>query len=218
MPGDEISRSDWLPYSASSLVVGTMALILGALLNPTPSDASSTQSLSVAVENSDLWLGMAAAFVVASTALTLGMPALFTLLARRGRFIGGLGLTLFTLGILGTTGYSALLVFFRALAADNAIRAGTLDAATSDLGLSVFLLGWVVCFYAGVALLAVGLWRGHRVPAWVPIFMLAFVLVLPMAMSAGRVGQIVQLLLLTVAFTGAATSAVTSFGSTGSSR
>jgi hypothetical protein len=209
-PGDEIARGDWLPYSASALVVGALALMLGALLNPSTGDTSSTQSLSLAVEQGALWLGMAAAFVVASTALVLGMPAMFTLLARRGRFVGGLGIALFIVGILGTTGYAALLVFFRALAVDDAIRAATLDEASSDLGLSVFLLGWIVCFYAGIALLAVGLWRGGRVAPWVPVCMLAFVAALPLTTTAGRVGQIVQLLLLTVAFTGAATSAIAS--------
>jgi hypothetical protein len=208
-PGDDIARADWLPFSASALVVGALALVLGALLNPSTNDASTAESLNVAVEQGGRWLGMAATFVIASVALMLGMPAMFTLLARRGRFSGGLGIASLSLGILGTTGYAALLVFFRALAADDAIRARTLDEAVQDLGLSVFLLGWVISFYAGIALLALGLLRGHRVPTWVPLLMFAFVAALPLATVAGRVGQMVQLLLLTVALTGAAISAVT---------
>lgn len=55
--------------------------------------------------------------------------------------------------------------------------------------LSIFLTGWVVSFNLGIALIAVDLLRARRVPIWVPLLMFAFVVALPLATVAGRVGQ-----------------------------
>ena len=202
-------RSDWVPLSASALVIGAMCLVLGSVLNPAESGASAAETFAVVQEASGRWLAMAVMYFLASLSLTLGLPAVLTLLDRRGRTLGLIGLAVFTLGAIGTCGYAMLMVFFRALVGADAVRSDLLDEVTSDPGLTIFLQGWIGGFYGGIALLAIALLRSRSTARWVPWLMLAFVAVLPFAAHIGRFGTAVQILTLAVAFTGIATAAVT---------
>jgi hypothetical protein len=200
-------RWDWIPLSASALVIGAMALAFGTMLNPLDPGAGSTQTIAVAAE-SGRWLGMSVLFFLASVSLALGLPAILTLFSERGRRTGALAVAVFSIGVIGTSGYAMLLVFFRALVKADAVRTGSLTEVTDDLGLSIFLLGWVVAFYAGLLLLAGALLMARRTPLWVPILLVAFVAVFPFVENLGRVAQVVQVMALAFAFTGIAMEAV----------
>ena len=211
-------RWDWIPLSAYALVVGVVALAFGALLNPVPAGGDAAETVATVAMASGRWLGMGVMYFIASVALTLGMPAVLSLFATRGRAIGAVAVAVLSVGFIGTSGYAMLLVFFRALVREDAIRTGTIDSVTSDVGLGIFLWGWVGAFYLGVFLLAIALFVARRTRVWVGILLLAFVASLPLAELLGRIGQIAPLVGLMVAFTAIAMAAVndTAHGVTGS--
>ena len=60
-------------------------------------------------------------------------------------------MAVFTVGAIGTCGYAMLLVFFRAMVVGGAVRQPAFGEVTDDPGLTIFLDGWVGCFYGGVA-------------------------------------------------------------------
>ncbi|MGZ4486058.1 MAG: hypothetical protein ACXVW8_17180 [Nocardioidaceae bacterium] len=201
-------RTDWLPLSASALVIGAMALVLGGLLNPSTAGQDAAQTLHVVQDNSGRWLGMAVMYFLASFAMTLGLPAVLSLFTRRGRRLGLLAVGVLSLGVIGTAGYAMLMVFFRALVVKDLVKTGGLDQLAHDAGLGFFLYGWIGGFYLGVALLALALLVARSTARWVPAVLVLFVLMLPVASHLGRLGSAVQVLLLAVAFTGIAVAAV----------
>jgi len=202
-------RSDWVPLSASALVIGAMSLVFGSLLNPADAGASSAETLRVVNEDSARWVAMSVMYVLASLSLTLGLPSVLTLFERRGRKLGLVALAVFTVGTIGTAGYAMLMVFFRALVVSGALRGGALDEVTHEPGLAVFLNGWIAGFYGGIALLALALFVSRSVPRWVPALLVVFVAMLPFSTELGRVGGAIQVMALAVAFTGMAMAAVT---------
>ena len=201
-------RSDWVPLSASALVVGAMSLVFGTLLNPSQSGDSTMQTLHVVEEDGGRWLAMAVMYFFASLALTLGLPTILTLLDRRGRRVGLVGLALFIVGAVGTCGFAMLMVFFKALVSADAVVRANLGAAAQDHGLSWFLYTWIGGFYGGVLLIAIALFLSRTTPRWVPALLTVFVLALPVSSHLGRVGSAVQVMALAVAFTGIAMAAV----------
>ncbi|HEX4977949.1 MAG TPA: hypothetical protein VFV40_08795 [Nocardioides sp.] len=213
-------RSDWIPLSASALVVGAMAMVFGALLNPQAGggEQSAAETLRVVTEDGGRWLGMSVMYFFASVAMTLGLPSLLSLFTARGRRTGFVAVGVFSIGVIGLAGFAMLLVFFRALAGAQAIEDARLDVATEDLGLSVFLNGWIISFYAGLLLVAVALFLSKKTPPWVPGLMVVFVLLFPFANQIGRVGQVLQVMALAVAFTGVAVAAVNQVNRTVASR
>jgi hypothetical protein len=201
-------RADWVPLSASALVIGAMALVLGTLLNPSEAGQSTAATLRVVEESGGRWLGMAVMYFLGSVALTLGLPSVLTLFTRRGYAVGMAGAAVFLVGAIGTCGYAMLMVFFRAMVMAGAIKGQSLSEVTDDTVLAVFLNIWIFGFYGGILLLAVALFVAGRTPRWVPTLMVAFVVVLPLSAHLGRVGTAVQVMALAVAFTGVAMAAV----------
>lgn len=202
-------RAEWIPLSASALVIGVMALVFGQMLDPAQSADSTAATLRVVSAQGSRWLAMAVMFALSSVMLVFGMPAVLTLFERRGRRFGLVAAAVLTVGAIGTTGFAVLLVFLRAMVVAGAIRgAGSLEEVGSDQGLRLFLFGWIVCFYGGVLLLALALLVARAVSRWVPAVLLAFVLFLFVADQLGRVGSAIQILMLAVAFTAIALAAV----------
>jgi hypothetical protein len=155
---------------------------------------------------------MAVMYFLASVTLTLGLPAVLSLFEVRGRALGVVAVSVLAVGFIGTSGYAMLLVFFRALVREDAIRTGTLDSVTKDVGLGIFLFGWVAAFYVGLFLLALALFVALRTSMWVPVLMLVFVGLFPVIEKLGRVGQVGQVVALAFAFTGIAMAAVRGAG------
>ena len=202
-------RFDWIPWSASALVVGVMSLVFGSLLNPAEAASSTTETLHVVNQDGGRYLAMAVMFFFASVTLTLGLPAILSVFDRRGRRLGLVGVGVFTLGTVGTCGFAMLQVFFRALVEIGALRSSELEMVAKDRGLSMFLFTWIGGFYGGVLLIAIALFLARSVPRWVPALMVTFVAAFPFASQLGRVGAAAEVLALAVAFTGIAMAAVT---------
>jgi hypothetical protein len=200
-------RSDWVPLSASALVTGAMALVLAFALQPAGVGGDASDALKVVADNTGRWLAISVLLFFASVAMTLGLPTILSLFVRRGRKLAIAGVAVLSVGVLGTSGYAMLMVFFRALAIDNAVRGAPLDSVVHDGGLQIFLYGWVVGFYGGVLMLAVALLRARRTRTWVPVLMIVFVALMPFSSTLGGLTQVVQLFLLAVAFTGIAIAA-----------
>jgi hypothetical protein len=201
-------RTDWVPLAASALVIGAMSLVLGSVLNPADSGATTGELVQVVDEDGERWLAMAVMYLFASLALILGLPCVLMLFEGRGRRLGVLGVSLLVVGAVGTCGYAALTLFFRALVLADAIRTDRLTDVVDDAGIRFFLTGWVACFYGGVLVVAVGLLVARTAPRWIPVVLLAFVALLPLGPYIGRIGNAAQVMGLAVAFTGIAMTAV----------
>jgi hypothetical protein len=201
-------RSDWVPLSASALVIGAMALVFGSLLNPQEAGATAAQTMQVVGREGGRWLGMSVMYFGASVGLTLGLPALLSLFVKRGRRLGLLAVAVFAVGVIGTSGYAMLLVFFRARVKAGALQNSKLEEVTADNGLGIFLYGWIAGFYLGLLLIALALFASKRTATWVPALLVVFVVLFPFSEQIGRVGQVLQVMGLAVAFTGIAVTAV----------
>lgn len=201
-------RSDLVPFSASALVVGVMCLVLGSALNPANGGEDASGAVAVVLEGSGRWLGMAVMYFLASVALTLGLPAVLSVLPGRGRTIGLVGVAVFSLGVIGTAAYAMLLLFFRAVVVEGAIAAEEMEAVVGDHGLILFLFGWVGAFYLGVLVLALAFFRARTTPLWSTGLLVVFVAMLPLTLTFGRVAALAQTLVLAVAFTAVAIAAV----------
>jgi MFS family permease len=200
-------RSEWVPLSASALVIGVMALLLGSVLNPTQGADSLAQALHVVDREGGQWLAVAVLYFGSSIAMTLGLPTLLSLLAHRGRTLGYFGVGVFSVGVIGLAGYAMLMVFLHALVTTDALRTGKLDEVIGERGFGVFLYGWLVGFLLGVLLIALALLRARTTARWVPLLLLVFVVLLPFSSMLGRVGSALDVLCLVVAFTGVAMAA-----------
>lgn len=192
---------DWVPYSATSLVAGASCLVVGAVLVPGESDSGA--SLQALMEQDDArWLAVASFYFAAAVLLTIGIPALLTLLNRRATRVGLVGAGVFVVGCLGTAGYAMLLVLLRALVLSDSLVDVPLDALVSDAGLGVFLYGWVAAFYLGELLLGIALLRARTVRRWMPLLLLAHVAMLPVTTVLPQQLSAVTVLLSTAAFAG----------------
>ena len=202
-------RSDWVPLSASALVVGAMCLVLGTLLNPTDSDATTGEVLRAVEQGSARYLAMAVVYVFGSISLTLGLPAVLTLFERRARRFGLVAVTVLSVGTIGTCGFGMLMAFFRALVVTGALESTSLGRVSGERGLTIFVYGWIAGFYCGILLLALALLVARATPRWVPGLLVLFIVVQPLLPQLGRVGTALQVMALALAFTGVATKAVT---------
>lgn len=197
-----------LAWSASCLVIGAMSLVLAASLNPTPTGADAAPVLEIAMDRDGRWLAMAAALFAGSIALLLGLPTLLTPFTERSRRLGALSVGVFAMGVLGSAGFAMLLVFLRALAQENVLRPGRLPGVMDDVALVVALFAWVAAFYLGTLLMAIALLRARQTALWIPVVLIVVVSCLPVVPMTGRVGQVLQAMLLAIALTGIATSSI----------
>jgi MFS family permease len=202
-------RTDWLPLSASALVIGAMALVFGVLVNPGNGDGTAAETAAIIRDEGGRWLAMAVMYFLAAVALMLGLPSILTLFTRRGRRMGLFGVGVFSIGVLGTAGYAVLMVFSRALIDRQVIEdPARMDDVIEDAGLAAFLFGWIVCFIVGILAIAIALFLARKTPKWVPVALLAFVAMFPFSGELGRLMMAVQVLLLAVGFTGIAVAAI----------
>jgi len=212
-------RPEWVPVSAAALVTGVMALVLAQMLNPGGSESSPTEQVLIAAEYPGRWLAMSILYFGGASALVLGTPAVMTLFQeRRGRGLGILGVGVFVVGCVGVGGLAALMLMFRALALQSTAGAVStpeirlVTQALENPGLTISLGIWVYGFMAGVLLIALGLFRAKRTPAWVPGLLMGFLamqIVIPLLGEGtdARIASAVGLILLAGGFTGIATNA-----------
>jgi hypothetical protein len=193
-------RIDWVPYSAAALVLGATALSVGALILPSGNEAATT--LQMASNDGGRWLAVAVLYFLAAVTLTLGMPSILTLFQVRTTKFGLTAIGVFTIGCIGLAGIAMMLVFFRALAVSDAIDPGAIDQVSSEVGLSVFLLGWIGAFYLGELLLAIALVRAGNTPLWIPAALFLHVALLPVSALLRFDVPPMTALLITVALCG----------------
>jgi hypothetical protein len=202
-------------WSASCLVIGAMALGLAALLNPTPTGGHAAEVLEVSMAPNGRCVAMAAALFLGSVALLLGLPTLLSACNHRAHSLGRLAVAVYAIGVLGSADYALLLLFLRGLHTREVLRPAQLPRAIDDVSLGVGLIVWVGAFYVGLLLLAVALVRARRTAAWVPVLLVVVVAYLPFVSMTGHFGQVLQVLLFTVAMTGIAINAVGDGAATG---
>jgi hypothetical protein len=164
---------DWLPVSAALLLTGALALALGSYL--LPNTDGTTETIRAVQEQSGIWLAAAAIDFVAAVCLTLGLPAVLALFDRRGRALGLAGAVALAFGFLGTAGYAMMLVFFRALVATDTITGRGLEETLHDAGLLAFVYAWFAGLLLGELLVGFGLLRARTTPRWVPLALIAHV-------------------------------------------
>lgn len=189
-----MKTSDWLPVSAASLVTGAMALLLATVLTQNGSEPAETFML--VQEQSGLWLGGAVMFFLASVGLILGLPSIVVLVQQRGRRTALAACVVLAVAYLGTAGYAALLIFFRALVLTDGVTVADTEAVNSEIGLVGFLLAWIGAFYVGELLLAVALLRaGSRVcPRWIPVLLLLHVASIVLSTGPDWMGKVAVVL------------------------
>jgi hypothetical protein len=194
----------WLPYSAAALASGAVALVLGTLGLPMSSDDAAL--LQSAQLEEGRWIMAATAFLVCSVGLAMGLPTLLFMTPRRGRRFGYLGTAALGVATMSIAAYAALLVFFQALVVDGVIGVEDVAGLGDDPGVRGFSLVLVGSFYAGEALLAVGLFRARSVPRWVPALLGLHVLMLPFNAAVPELGSI-GAVVVGIAFMGVAVHA-----------
>lgn len=192
-------RVDWVPLSASSLVVGAAALSVGAVL--VPGSVSPWTALSVAEQEPQRWLAVAVLSLFASVCLLLGMPAVLTLLDGAGRRVGLIGALVFASGCAATATY-AVVLSVEPDRLSGAIPPGGLKALTSDPEFSLVLTGWGLGFALGELLLALAVLGNRRVESWVPTALVGHVLLLPFLQVLPAPLAIAASMLLTLALAG----------------
>lgn len=170
---------DWVPVSAALLLTGALAFCLGAFLMPR-SDGP-VDSLRIVQEQGGQWMTAAAILAIAAVCLSLGVPAILTLVQRRGWATGLLAAVVLEVGFIGTAAFALLMVFFHSLVVTGTVEAHGLDDVASETGLSVFFWIWIAGLYLGELLLAIALLRARTTPVWVPVVLLLHVLTLPLS-------------------------------------
>lgn len=185
-----------------------MCLVFGTAVNPTGDGMGMAATVRLASEQPGRWLAMSVLYFCASIGLTCGMPAVLSLFRERAHRLGLVSVAVLSVGAIGTSGFAMLLVFIKALAQENALNAGSLEAAASDAAVTTFLWGWAGGFYLGALLVALALLVSRATSPWVPVLLMVFVFLLPAAEVTGQAGQVISMMALALAFTGIATAAV----------
>lgn len=200
-------RTEYISGSAGALVIGVMSLVLGYALTPLPQDGVLTDALRNLQETSDQWLASSALLFLASIGMTLGTVALLSLLDRRERGLRVIAAAVYAVGTIAMTGYATALIFLRALVLNDLLALEDMSRAGDDAGVVAFITIFLGCFSLGVVLLAIGMLRARSVPRWIPILMLLFVASQFVPFDEGKIGTVIQFLVLAVACTGAAVAA-----------
>lgn len=195
----------WLPYAAAALATGASALMMGALT--LPSSPNGTELISTLEASPDRWLLASAAFMYSAFALTLGIPTFLYLLPKRGRTTGQVGAVILAFGTIGTAGYAAMLILFRALVVHAVIEAPEIEALSKDSGLLVYMGAFVLAFMVGLVVLGVAMLISSTVARWIPVLMIGYAASVPLARLLPDGWQGSHSLILGVALIGVAVSA-----------
>ena len=152
-----------------------MLVVLGSLAMPPTSEVGQVIE---AVDRQDAaWLMASASFFLASVALTMGLPAILTLVPARRHAVGMVGLWIWAIGTIGTSALAAFLVLFRATVRVVEISPTDVEQLGRDPVLRWSLLFVIGAFYVGELMVALVLLRSHSLPSWVPVVLLVHVAV-----------------------------------------
>ncbi|RZT20111.1 hypothetical protein EV649_3253 [Kribbella sp. VKM Ac-2569] len=195
VPADPVTRRR-IGALGLVLTISNVIATPGGVLWPEPSGGGETYSYADIQPLRDRWWGL---LVVLSISALLGVPAqafLTTYLVRQrgaawattGGFLIWIGIAVQAVGVglLAATYYVATGV-------DATTGGAVIDKANDDL-LHLFgpLLAGALVVALGTVIQAVGLWRSHAVPRWVPLLVL-FVVVSFVVPGNGWIGLAVQI-------------------------
>lgn len=206
-PGLTVSpvNTQWVPFSSAALVTGALSLFAGAVL--LPSGESTTETLRMVQDHDGRWFAVSILFFLAGVGILVGLPSLLMLFPGRGRRWGFAGVGAMAIACAGTAGYAMLLVFFRALVLEDAIKVSAMDRVTADPGLTGFLYSWIATFYLGELLLAIAVLRARTVPRWMPALLVLHVALLPVSSLLPEQLSTFTVVTTALAFSGMAISA-----------
>jgi len=195
----------WLPYAAAALTTGACALVMGAIT--LPSSPNGSELVDTLRASPDRWLLASAAFMYAAFALTLGIPTFLHMVKTRGRATGQVGAVIFAFGAIGTAGYAAMLILFRALVVHAVIDEQAIESLSRDSGVLVYMGAFVLAFIVGLVILGVALLMSGTVARWIPLLMIAYAVTVPFARLIPDGWQGMHTLVLGVALIGVGVSA-----------
>jgi hypothetical protein len=159
------------------LASGAVLLVLAALAMPPTSEVG--QVISAVRHEDAAWLMASAAFFLASVALTMGLPAILTLMPPRRQVVGMVGLWIWSIGTIGTSALAAFLILFRATVRVVEISPTDVEQLSHDAVLSTTLLFVVGSFYLGELVVALVLLLASRLPRWIPVLLLVHIAIAP---------------------------------------
>jgi len=187
-------------------------VVLGALAMPPTSEVGQVVD---AIEHQDAaWLMASASFFLASVALTMGLPAILTLIPERQQLAGMIGLWIWAVGTIGTSALAAFLILFRATVRVVEISAEDVEQLGRDPVLSLSLLFVIGAFYLGELAVALVLLRSRAVTSWVPVLLLLHVASAPVNQLLPAELQGLQAIVLGVALMGLSVKAVEAWAGT----
>jgi hypothetical protein len=172
-----------------------------------PSSPNGSELVDTLRASPDRWLLASAAFMYAASALTIGIPTFFQLLKKRGRGTGQVGMVVFAFGTIGTAGYAAMLILFRALVTHAVVGELEIESLSRDSGLLVYMGAFVLAFTVGLVILGVALLMAGTVARWIPALMIGYAISVPFARLIPDGWQGLHPLILGVALIGVAVSA-----------
>lgn len=157
---------------------GAVLLVLGAFSMPPTTEVG--QVIDVVTHQDAAWLMASASFFLASVGLTMGLPAILSLVPRRHQAVGLVGLWTWAVGTIGTAGVAALLVLFRAVVHVVDLTPDQAEALSRDPLLRIGMGAVAGSFYLGELVVALVLLRGRAAPVWVPTVLLLHVAAAPL--------------------------------------
>jgi len=181
-------------------------LVLGALAMPPTSEVG--QVIDAIDQQDAAWLMASASFFLASVALTMGLPAILTLIPARQQVAGMVGLWIWAIGTIGTSALAAFLILFRATVRVVEISPDDVEQLGNDPVLSLSLMFVIGAFYLGELAVAIVLLRSRAVTSWAPVLMLLHVAIGPVNQLLPAELQGLQAIVLGVALMGLSVKAV----------
>lgn len=154
-----------------------MLLVLAALAMPPTSEVG--QVVDAVKQEDAAWLMASAAFFLASVALTMGLPAILTLIPARQQVTGLVGLWIWSIGTIGTSALAAFLILFRATVRAVEVSPADVERLSRDPVLTISLLFVFGCFYLGELVVALTLLLASRLPRWIPALLLVHIAAAP---------------------------------------
>lgn len=196
----------WQQWSAASLASGAVLLVLGSL--SLPADGSDIPGILASVkDDSGKWVMASFAFLLASAAMTVGLPSVVALMRTRGQRFGLVAVGTWALGSVGLAGYAALLIFFRTVERAIGLSNDQARDIAGDPSLVAFVLLITVAFVVGEMLTAAALLYARAVPPWVGVLLLVHALLATVAEALPTPVERAQVLLFGVALMGIAIQA-----------
>lgn len=200
-------RTTWISASAAAWALGGLTAVLGFALSPVPTDLPLGTAALVASQHDTRWVLSIILLFCSAIFMCFGTRAIGFLLRDASPYIAWNTAIAYLVGSVGMAGQAMMLAFVRALIGADRDNTGTLDAVSGDIVLNVLLLTWSAGLFAGLILLAVGLWRVGTTPAWVPGAFAVFVVSQFLGLPGGLVLGTLQFGLLAVAIAGASACA-----------